>query len=479
MGRLNAVKDRLTSLNQLHLLKFISDLSENQTDELLSEIESIDWDTIPDLIRNVVLQESHFQLPQGIQPPVWYAGDPQSSHQPYDTTYFRKIGEDLIRRKKVAVFCVAGGQGTRLGWDGPKGTYPATPIRHTSLFQLLAEQILHTGIKYNATVPLYIMTSPMNHGATVAYFNEHNYFGLSASDVHFFPQGVMPAFDIKTGKLLLADKGRLAFSPDGHGGSLKALSRSGALNDMREHGIEIISYIQIDNPLVRAVDPLFIGLHYAADDSSGEMSSKMLPKTGPFEKLGNFCRTADGRTTVIEYSDLPKDLAEERNGNNELRFKAGSIAVHCLSVEFVRRLTDSSSPVSLPWHRAEKKVTALNIDSGKIIEPNEPNAVKLEKFIFDALPLCESSIILETDRIEEFAPIKNASGVDSAESSQLLQIERHARWLNAQGVSIPRGENGQVNAKIEISPLIAVEPGDLIGTELPEKITRGMEFLIS
>ena len=478
MRRINAVKDRLTSLDQQHLLNFISELTEPQVEELLAEIESVNWDTIPDLINNIVLKESIFQLPENIQPPLWYARNPENSPTPYDPEHFRKRGEDLIRRKKVAVFCVAGGQGTRLGWDGPKGTYPASPIRKTPLFQLLAEQILHTEIKYNTTIPWYIMTSPMNHGATVSFFNEHNYFGLNPANISFFPQGVMPAFDLKTGKLLLAEKGKLAFSPDGHGGSLQALTRSGAIDNMRERGVEVISYIQIDNPLVRAVDPLFIGLHDAADNSSGEMSSKMLPKTGPFEKLGNFCRTQDGRTIIIEYSDLPDHLAEQRDAKGELRFKAGSIAVHCLSVDFVRKLTDPSSKTSLPWHRAEKKVIAIDPHTGNKINPTEPNAVKLEKFVFDALPLCESSIILETDRVEEFAPVKNATGIDSAESSRLIQIERASRWLEKNKVIIPRNKDGQVNAVIEINPLTAVEPDDLITCDLPEKIKPNTEFLI-
>lgn len=478
MDRLNAVKDRLSSIDQSHLLTFLPELKPNEMKSLISQIASIDLSAVPDLVNDYVLNDAEYVIPHGIQPPIWYPRDPSDSVRRYDAEKFRKIGEDLIRRGKVAVFCVAGGQGTRLGWDGPKGTYPATPIRRKSLFQLFAEQILNAKVKYNRQIPWYIMTSPMNHGATVAFFNEHHFFGLDPANVRFFPQGVMPAFEKGTGRILLADRGRVAFSPDGHGGSLRALSRSGAIEDMRERGVEVISYVQVDNPHVRVIDPLFIGLHYAAEDSSGEMSSKMLPKTGPKEKLGNFCQSPEGRTMVIEYSDLPDDLAEQRDERGELRFKAGSIAIHCLGVRFVERLDDSRSKISLPWHRAEKVVPAIDLETGRTMKPEKANAVKLEMFVFDALPLCESSIILETDRVEEFAPIKNLKGVDSAESSKVLQIERHVRWLEANGVGVARDESGKVSARIEISLVSAVEAGDLVGLDLPGRIEAGEEFLL-
>jgi UDP-N-acetylglucosamine/UDP-N-acetylgalactosamine diphosphorylase len=322
------------------------------------------------------------------------------------------------------------------------------------------------------------MTSPMNHGDTVSFFNQRRYFGLNSSAVYFFPQGVMPSFDLQTGRILLADKDRISFSPDGHGGSLEALARSGALANMRERGVQCISYIQVDNPHGRVIDPLFLGLHMSAEDSSGEMSSKMLPKTGPHEKLGNFCKTEGGRSTIIEYSDLPDDLAEQRDENGELRFRAGSIAIHLLSVDFVARITSLDSSTRLPWHRALKKVKYFDHERERIVEPDEPNAVKIEKFVFDALPLCQSSIILETDRIEEFAPIKNLTGVDSAESSRAIQVERHARWLESAGVRVPRDPHGHVDATIEISPLTASESDDLLGLDLPTAIEPVSTFHI-
>ncbi len=492
MHDVNTLAARLQSIGQEHLLSFWSELTLAQQRVLAEQIEALDFEALPGWIEQYVRRKPIFELPERVEPPVWYPRDPRNPRRPYDALRFRAIGEDLVRAGKVAAFCVAGGQGTRLGWDGPKGTYPATPIARKPLFQVFAEQLLAASRRWERSIPLYVMTSPLNHQPTVEFFESHGCFGLNRADVMFFQQGVMPSFDRATGCILLAGKGELALNPDGHGGSLRALHRSGAIDDMTRRGIEHISYIQVDNPHVRVIDPLFLGLHAAAEDSSGEMSSKMLPKTGPFEKLGNFCRV-NGRTTIIEYSDLPDALAEQRDEKGDLRFGAGSLAIHCLGVEFVRRLNESPSPGSagegrgggaargfaLPFHRADKKVVCIDLDTGRLVEPSEPNAVKLETFVFDALPLCESSIILETDRVEEFAPIKNLSGVDSAESSRALQIERAARWLESAGVKVPRDAQGRCAAVIEISPLTALEAADLRGRRgLPPTIAAGDEILL-
>lgn len=492
MTGVTALKHRLEAINQQHLLQYWHDLTGEQQAWFVEQIEALDFGQLPQWIEQYVINKPRFELPERIDPPTWYPRDSTSPRRPYDAAHFRKVGEELIRAGKVAAFCVAGGQGTRLGWDAPKGTYPATPITRQPLFQVFAEQLVAASKRWGRSIPLYIMTSPLNHKPTVAFFEKHGHFGLPIDDVTFFQQGVMPSFDSATGRILLAGKGELAVNPDGHGGSLRALYRSGAIDDMLNRGVEHISYIQVDNPHVRAVDPLFLGLHAAAEDSSGEMSSKMLPKTGPFEKLGNFCRV-DGRTTIIEYSDLPESLAEQRDENGDLRFGAGSLAIHCLGVEFVRKLNMSSSDggvgegsggsssggFALPFHRADKKVAHIDLSTGNLVEPTQPNGVKLETFVFDALPLCEASIVLETDRVEEFAPIKNLSGVDSAESSRALQIERAARWLEAAGVKVPRDVEGHCTAVIEISPLTALEAADLRGhPKLPQTIAPGDEVLL-
>ena len=217
----------------------------------------------------------------------------------------------------------------------------------------------------------------------------------------------------------------------------------------------------------------------------------MVAKTDPDEKVGVFVRAASGsgpdkapdKTQVVEYSDLPEALARERAGGGDgdggpLRFCAGSIAIHMLGLGFVERLTADARHFALPYHRAVKKTSFIDAESGRAVVPDRPNAVKLETFVFDALPLAESSIVVETDRLEEFAPIKNADGADSPATSHALQIDRAARWLEANGVVVPRDESGRVTARIEISPLTALDPGDLASVELPARVEPGEELVL-
>jgi UDP-N-acetylglucosamine/UDP-N-acetylgalactosamine diphosphorylase len=308
------------------------------------------------------------------------------------------------------------------------------------------------------------MTSEHNDAPTRAFFAEHGYFGYPEQDVIFFTQGMMPAFGFD-GKMLLAEKDSLALSPDGHGGSLRALARSGALADMKRRGIAHLSYFQVDNPTTRLIDPLFLGLH---DLYESEMSSKTIPKSHPKEKLGNFgVGELDGqrKLIVIEYSDLPDELAEKRDEKGNLLFNAGSIAIHALDVGFIDRL-NRSGKLELPWHRAEKKVPFLD-ESGRKIEPDKPNAVKLEQFVFDAIPLARNPLVYETDRAEEFSPVKNAEGPDSPATSRRDQVRRAAAWLSAAGVEVPYRENGEPDAIVEISPLFADSPEALKARDLP------------
>jgi UDP-N-acetylglucosamine/UDP-N-acetylgalactosamine diphosphorylase len=238
------------------------------------------------------------------------------------------------------------------------------------------------------------------------------------------------------------------------------MERSGALADMRRRGVEHLSYFQVDNPLVYCIDPLFLGLH---DLTGSEMSSKTVPKAHATERVGNFV-VGDGSLQVIEYSDLPESLATQTNPDGSLRFNAGSIAIHALRVTFIQRLNEGGR-LRLPWHRAEKRVAFID-EGGQPVKPDKPNAVKLEQFVFDAIPLAKNALVYCTDRAEEFSPVKNAEGPDSPETCRRDQIRRAARWLREAGVEIPyRGH--EPDAKIEISPLKAVCPEDLKGKPLP------------
>ena len=473
--RLQSLHSTLTRHGQEHVLRYFNELSAAQQQTLFDQLARIDFTALDELIKTYVLQRPRVDLPAKLEPATFYSCGADG----VDAARYRRIGEELIRNGKIAAFTVAGGQGTRLGWNGPKGTYPATVVTGKPLFRVFAEQILATQRRFDANIPWYIMTSPANDAETRRFFADNNYFGLPnpQRDVFFFPQGELPSIDSVTGKLLLADKGSLAMNPDGHGGSIKALRDSGAIADMLARGIEHISYFQVDNPLVRCIDPLFIGLHAGAADSSAEMSSKMVAKASADEKVGVFCK-ADGKACVIEYSDLPADLARQTDASGRLRFIAGSIAVHVIGVKFIERLTVDAHHFALPYHRADKKVPFVDLNTGAVTEPASPNAVKLEAFVFDAIPLAKSSIVLETQRIEEFGPIKNASGADSPATSHQLQSDRAGAWLESRGVKVPRGSDGHVQARIEINPLTALEADDLKTVELPREIAPGQEIVL-
>ncbi len=474
VDRVADVRGRLAAHDQEHVLQFWDELSADAQESLLAQIEAIDLEHLDTLIGTYVRAESSVATPGDLEPAPYYANDSGGS---YDPDAYCQTGDELLRAGTVAAFTVAGGQGTRLGWNGPKGTFPGTPVTGKPLFRCFAEQILAAQQRYDVKIPWYLMTSPLNDADTRAFFQDNNYFGLNRTNIFTFPQGTMPSLSLPDGKLLLAGRGELAVNPDGHGGSIKALHASGALEDMTARGIQYISYFQVDNPLVHVIDPLFLGLHASAPDSSGEVSSKMVAKTDPTEKVGVFCQSA-GRTTVFEYSDLPDDLAQQKKPNGELRFNAGSIAIHLLSVKFVQQLTSDSGTFGLPLHRAVKKVPYIDPATGTRVEPTEPNAVKLETFVFDAVPLAESSIVLETRREEEFAPIKNATGSDSPATSFQLQSNYYGRWLEQAGVHVARTESGDVAARIEISPLTADRPLALENADLPEQVGPGDNIAI-
>ena len=447
-----AVRQKFEAAGQGQVLRFYDALPAEGKAKLAGQLAAVDLDLIDQLADEYVRRKPEIHLPKDIQPAVAYPRVPgKGQEQLYRDAESR--GVELLRAGKVGAFLVAGGQGTRLGYEGPKGEYPVTPIKRKPLFQVFAEQLLGHAKTYGKPIPWYIMTSDVNDAATRAFLQKHNYFGYAAADVFIFPQGMMPAF-ATDGRLLLGERDSLALSPDGHGGSLRALAKSGALADMRRRGVEHLSYFQVDNPLVHTIDPLFLGLH---DLTGSEMSSKTIPKAGPLEKVGNFC-IGDGALQVIEYSDLPEALAMQRGADGNLRFNAGSIAIHALAVSFVERL-NAGGKLELPWHRADKKVPYVD-EAGNAVKPDKPNAVKLEQFVFDAIPLARNAIVMETERSEEFSPVKNAEGGDSPATCRRDQVRRSARWLTAAGVNVPM-KDGEPDATLEISPLFATSAAQL------------------
>ena len=464
--KLKNLKNVLKKQGQGHLLVFWDRLDPAGQERLFDQLSRLDFNQLTRWRNDFVLKDAPFKLPANLTPVPSYAPQPQSETERLKYDKARQLGEKLISQGKVAAFVVAGGQGTRFGFDGPKGNFPISPVKNKTLFQIFAETIAAASRKFNAACPWYVMTSPLNHSQTLDIFDANNYYGLNKKDVFIFQQGTLPNFSLD-GKILLADLDTIATSPDGHGGSLRALYNSGALTDMKKRGVEFITYWQVDNPLINIFDPLFIGLH-ALDGA--EMSSKALVKTGPFEKVGNFC-LAGGKVTVIEYSDFPNELAEKKNPDGSLVFNLGSIAIHIISVNFIERLNKHG--FSLPLHKAVKKIPHVD-ENGNRVNPAKPNGVKLESFVFDALPLASKSVILQTIRSEEFAPTKNAIGVDSAEITKLMMVARAASWLESAGVQIPRKPDGSPDCIIEIAPGFAIyrkdvktsikkiKPGDIV-----------------
>jgi len=427
--KIENIKKLLRKHQQSHLLAFWEQLDKAQRQNLLGQIQQLDFAKIDHWVANFANKSASAAITSDLTPAHSYSFTPADPEQKRKYAGAVQLGKGLISSGRVAAFVVAGGQGTRLKFNGPKGDFPISPVKNKTFFQIFAESIAAVSQRYQTVCPWYIMTSPSNHAQTKEIFRSNDYYGLEEKNVFIFRQETLPNFSFY-GKLFLVDKANIACSPDGHGGSLKALYKSGALEDMKRRGVEFLSYWQVDNPLINIFDPLFVGLH-ALDKA--EMSSKAVIKTDPYEKVGNFC-LIDGRLSVIEYSDLPKELAERRNADCSLTFQLSSIGIHIINASFVEKLNIEG--FSLPLHRAVKEISHID-QQGRFVEPAEPNGIKLESFVFDALPLASKSIILQTLRNQEFAPTKNITGVDSVETTRQMMVARAADWLESAGVTIP------------------------------------------
>lgn len=449
MGRTNITThdDLLTMLRpigQEHLIAFWDILNSGQREKLSSQIAAIDFPRLLSTFNSPHSKEDWAGLARrAVGPPAIRLGRGDNRHSQAES---RATGEQALREGRIGVVLVAGGQGTRLGFDHPKGLYSIGPISQASLFQILLEKVLATGRRYGVSIPLYVMTSPATHDATVEYLGANGRFGMSSGDVTIFCQGTMPAVDAETGKVLLESPDSLALSPDGHGGMPAALRSSGALDDIRRRGIEHVFYMQVDNPLVVVCEPEFIGYHLLA---KSELSTQVVTKTAPRDRVGNVV-SVDDRVRIIEYSDLPEDAAEQRLPDGSLKLWAGNTAIHVFAVDLLDRAGRSER--ELPYHLARKKVPYLGT-SGDLIDPTEPNAIKFEQFIFDLLPTAHNPIVAEVDEATHFAPVKNAPGAqrDSPESVQAQMIALHRRWLEEAGAYIAPG------IAVEISPLFALD----------------------
>lgn len=432
---------RVEKAGQEHVLAFAAELDEPERERLFAQIAAIDFDLTAELARLVAVSESSAHTPEFAPPQVFpLVRSGPTAQRAKDAC---EAGAELLRNGKVGYLLVAGGQASRLGYDGPKGAFRVGPVSGRSLFELFARRLHAARERFGAPPAWYVMTSSANDVATRGFFAEHEYFGLDRESVFFFHQSMLPALD-REGRILLCGRGEVFLAPNGHGGVLSALAESGGLAHARARGIALFSYFQVDNPLARPADPLFIGLHAL---ERAEMSSKVVEKRDAAEKVGVLGRI-DGKLSCIEYSDLPAKLREARTPAGELVYGAGNIALHMIDLEFVERLTRGG--LKLPWHVAHKQMAVIDA-AGR---PARVEGFKFETFVFDALRFASQSVTLEVDRRFEFSPIKNAQGEDSPATARADLCRMYAHWIERAGLVLPApGDDGVV--PVEIDPCIA------------------------
>lgn len=443
---------KFEKFGQEHVFRFFDQLSTEQKEKYLIQLETIDLDLLHRLVKDFVLSDKN-QNERGEILPAEVIPIPKTTEQQKEAAKAKKIGETLLYSGKVGAILVAGGQGTRLGFSGPKGQFPITPVKKKTLFQFHAEKILTLSKKYKCSIPWYIMTSEINHTETKMFFKKNNYFGLNQTDIFFFQQEMIPGVD-DLGKFFLERKDRVFANPNGHGGTLQALKNSGALKDMQNREIQELFYFQVDNILIKICDPVFLGYHVQIN---AEMSSKVLAKRDPFEKIG-VLGYLGRKLSVIEYSDLNETEIQARNPDGSLKYNAGSIAIHMINRSFIEKLTDGS--LQLPYHLAHKKIPYFD-ESNQQISPDLPNGYKFEMFIFDALQFTKNSVVMEVERTKEFSPVKNAEGEDSPETAVRDLCNLYGEWLENAGANVDR-RNGDVSGKLEISPLFALDEEEFV-----------------
>ncbi|MDP6438112.1 MAG: UTP--glucose-1-phosphate uridylyltransferase [Candidatus Brocadiia bacterium] len=426
-------------------------MADEARERFLKQLAALDFHRVRELAALIGAPAEGVEL-EGIEPPT-VQRLPRTDAEARQEAAACEVGRSALREGRVAALTVAGGQGTRLRWEGAKGLYPITPVRQHTLFQVLAEGILAARRRHGCHMPWLIMTSPDNDAATRAFLEREGYFGLGGDTVRFFAQQTNPILT-DAGGLLLEEKGRLLVGPDGHGGVFDGLARSGLLDELEGSGVELISYFQVDNPLVSVADERFIGHHIRL---GAEFSCKVVAKRGPAEKLG-VAALRRGRPAIVEYSDLPDTLARASTPSGELKYLFGSIAVHVISTSLARRMSESAA--ALPWHVARKQYDVI----GEGDRTEKLACFKFERFVFDALARAAGCAFVEVDRGSEFAPVKNAEGEDSPGTARAMMRAMWVGWLREVGVDVACFDDPA--AEIEISPLFVSDAAEL-KSELP------------
>ena len=395
--------------NQEHLLKYIDLIPTDEgKKDLISDIEKIDFERLKQLYS---LSNQNFKNTMKAVMLEHIRVFDKDRFSDEENKEILKIGEDIIANNKYAVVTMAGGQGTRLGHKGPKGTFILNvKPEPKSLFQIIAENLIKTNNKYGIILNWYIMTSTENNDETVKYFEDNNYFGYNSENVKFFKQGNLPLLS-EDGKLVVNSEYRIKYAASGNGTIYEAMLNDGIIDDMKKKGIKWVFIGSVDNALLNMVDPMLLGL---TKKRGTEIASKTIVKNNPYEKVGVFCKK-NGKPGVIEYSEIPESLIEEVDENGELMYGESHIMCNLYTLDAIEKIAN----VELPYHSAHKKVDFMQED-GNMFFAKEPNGYKYEAFIFDGFELFDDITLYRGKREEDFAPVKNAEGVDSPETAVKL-----------------------------------------------------------
>ncbi len=406
MDKIQDIIATLKMYNQEHVINLLEKLNGEQKRNLINQIEKIDFHQLQELYDNtkkeIIIKENKIE-------PLPYIDKSKLSKN--EKEELESLGEEVIQKGEYAVVTMAGGQGTRLGHSGPKGTFKLDVYgKGKYLFEILAENLKEANSKYETIIPWYIMTSKQNNDETIKFMKKHNYFGYNPKNVHFFAQSELPLMDTN-GKLLIGKDMKIKEASDGNGGTYSSLRSSGALAEMKENGIKWIFIGGVDNVLLKMADTVLLGM---AIKKGVQIASKSVVKANPHERVGVFGKM-NGHPKVIEYTELPEKMAEEMDNNGELKYGESHIMCNLYTIEAIEKI----SKETLIYHSALKKNSYIN-EEGKEIIPTEPNAYKFESFIFDAFELFDDIAILRGKRKEDFAPVKNKEGVDSPKTAKEL-----------------------------------------------------------
>lgn len=465
----DTLHEHLTAHGQEHLIKYWTELNEEEREQLAGEIGKLDFSEVTELFRRateatkIILEKTDDDLKP--IPKTHYESVLDLTREKIEE--YENLGYKEICDGKVGVLLLAGGQATRLGFGHPKGMYNVGLPSKKTLFQIQAERILRVqqmaAEKYGkeGKITWYIMTSEHTKGPTAAFFKSHSYFGLEEENIVYFEQGTLPCFDFE-GKVFLDEKYHLSSAPDGNGGLYRALKTQGVLDDIARRGVEHLHAHSVDNILIKVADPVFVGYCKSKD---ADCAAKVVQKSMPSEPVGVVCRV-NGHYKVVEYSELTDEAAERRNPDGRLTFCAGNICNHYFSSEFLRKICNYESKLKL--HVAKKKIPYVD-ENGVRQKPTEPNGIKMEKFIFDVFEFAENFICLEVARDVEFSALKNADSVkkDCPSTAKQDLLNLHRKYIREAGGII--GDN----IEVEISPLLSY------GGENLEELVKDEVFTIS